>query len=130
MIESAQYNEFGMIVATIDGNVLSVPADMANRHRRMIAEWEAEGNTIAAYVAPPPPVPVAVSARQFKLQLLAAGLLDQVETWIASRDQAVQIAYANSGTFVRSEPMMQTGFAALGFTTEQIDAFFTAAAEL
>lgn len=75
-------------------------------------------------------VPASVSARQFKLQLLAAGLLDQVEAWIASQDQAVQIAYANSGTFVRSEEMMQTGFAALGFTSEQIDAFFTAAAAL
>lgn len=75
-------------------------------------------------------VPSSVSARQFKLQLLASGLLVQVEAWIAAQDQAVQIAYANSGTFVRSEPMMQAGFAALGFTTEQIDTFFTAAAAL
>ncbi|MGN6772612.1 MAG: hypothetical protein ACTHJQ_22600 [Rhizobiaceae bacterium] len=75
-------------------------------------------------------VPDRVTSRQFKLQLLASGLLDQVETWIASQDQAVQIAYANSGTFLRTEPMMQTGFAALGFTADQIDAFFTAAATL
>lgn len=79
---------------------------------------------------PVPIVPVRVTSRQFKLQLLASGLLDQVETWIASQDQAVQIAYANSGTFLRTEPMMQTGFAALGFTADQIDAFFTAAATL
>lgn len=78
----------------------------------------------------PPPVPDRVTARQFKLQLLAAGLLDQVEAWIASQSQAVQIAYANSGTFVRDEPMMQSGFAALGFTSDQIDAFFTAASAL
>lgn len=76
------------------------------------------------------PVPSSVSARQFKLQLLASGLLVQVEAWIAAQDQAVQIAYTNSGTFVRSEPMMQTGFAALGFTPEQVDTFFTAAAKL
>ncbi|QAZ46155.1 hypothetical protein [Mesorhizobium sp. Pch-S] len=75
-------------------------------------------------------IPSSVSARQFKLQLLAAGLLDQVEAWIAAQDQAVQIAYANSGTFVRSEPMMQTGFSALGFTPQQIDAFFVAASQL
>lgn len=81
------------------------------------------------YVAPAPIVPDSVSARQFKLQLLTAGLLDQVEAWIATQDQAVQIAYANSGSFVRTEPMMQTGFAALGFTSEQIDAFFTAASK-
>jgi hypothetical protein len=89
----------------------------------------AAGN-IAPYVAPDPVVPDRVTARQFKLQLLAAGLLDQVEAWIDQQDKAVQIAYANSGTFLRTEPMMQTGFAALGFTSEQIDAFYVAAAAL
>lgn len=86
---------------------------------------------VGPYVPPPEPEPVVpdrVTARQFKLQLLASGLLDQVEGWIATQSQAVQIAYANSGTFVRDEPMMQSGFAALGFTPTQIDAFFTAAA--
>lgn len=83
------------------------------------------------YVEPPaPPAPERVTARQFKLQLLADGILDQVEGWIAIQSQAVQIAYANSGTFVRDEPMMQAGFAALGFTPGQIDAFFTAADQL
>jgi hypothetical protein len=79
---------------------------------------------------PPAPVPDRVTARQFKLQLLAAGLLDQVETWVGQQDQAVQIAYASSGTFLRTEPMMETGFAALGFTSGQIDDFYTAAAAL
>lgn len=79
---------------------------------------------------PPAPVPDRVTARQFKLQLLADGILDQVEGWIATQSQAIQIAYANSGTFVRDEPMMQAGFAALGFTPEQVDAFFTAADRL
>ncbi|PBB93825.1 hypothetical protein CK215_04315 [Mesorhizobium sp. WSM3864] len=75
-------------------------------------------------------VPNSVSARQFKLQLLAAGLLEQVESFVASQGAAVQIAYDNSGTFVRTEPMMAVGFAALGFTAEQIDAFFVAAGKL
>ena len=90
-------------------------------------EWQ---NGAWIHVTPAPVVPDRVTARQFKLQLLAAGLLDQVETWVASQDQAVQIAYANSGTFLRTEPMMQTGFTALGFTSEQIDAFYVAAAAL
>lgn len=80
------------------------------------------------------PVPIGtpdrVTARQFKLQLLSAGLLDQVESWVATQPKAVQIAYANSGTFVRGEPMMRAGFAALGVTSEQGDAFFAAAAAL
>lgn len=87
--------------------------------------------------APPPPVPDRVTARQFKLQLLALPaigggetLLDDVEAWIATQSRAVQIAFEASGTFVRDEPMMQAGFTALGFSEGQIDAFFTAASAL
>jgi hypothetical protein len=76
------------------------------------------------------PPPDRVSSRQFKMQLSIAGLKEQVETWVAAQDELTQIAYAESGEFLRSEPMMQTGFAALGFTSAQIDAFFTAAAAL
>ena len=79
---------------------------------------------------PPPPIPDRVTARQFKLQLLASDMLDDVEAWVANQSRAVQIAFANSDTFVRSEPMMQAGFAALGFTEGQGDAFFEAAASL
>lgn len=35
---------------TIDGVKMTVPDDMAIRHRRMLAEWEAAGNTIVSYV--------------------------------------------------------------------------------
>lgn len=99
--------------------------------RTAVEQWIADGKPVLPYVEPPAaPAPDRVTARQFKLQLLADGILDQVEGWIATQSQAVQIAYANSGTFVRDEPMMQAGFAALGFTPGQIDEFFTAAAKL
>ncbi|MER9376018.1 hypothetical protein [Mesorhizobium sp. M0491] len=87
----------------------------------------------SAFTAPPAPAPVVpdqVSARQFHLQLSVAGLRSQVQTWIASQSVEVQDAFEYSGSFVRSEPMMASGFAALGCTTTQIDAFFTAAALL
>ena len=74
--------------------------------------------------------PDSVSARQFKMQLAIAGLTETVEGWIGEQDSLVQIAYAYSSAFVKSEPMMQAGFAALGFTDEQIDAFFLAASKL
>ncbi|MBX5253308.1 hypothetical protein HJC03_23350 [Rhizobium sp. NLR4b] len=77
------------------------------------------------------PLPVAaVSARQFKLQLLAAGLLDSVDDWVAQQPRDVRIAYEYSGTFVRNSPMMEVGFTAMGFTPQQIDSFFAAAAQL
>ncbi|MDH6229600.1 hypothetical protein M2281_000172 [Mesorhizobium soli] len=87
-------------------------------------------SVITIRLTPPAPVPDSVSARQFKLQLLASGLLDAVEAWVSSQDRSVQIAFEYSGSFVRSEPMMQQGFAALGFTEAKIDAFFAAAASL
>lgn len=46
------YTESGTIRIVIDGTEMIVPDDMANRHRQMIAEWEAEGNTIPAYDIP------------------------------------------------------------------------------
>lgn len=49
------YTEHGSISATIDDILMTVPNDPTNRHRQMIAEWEAEGNTIPPYVPPPPP---------------------------------------------------------------------------
>lgn len=91
---------------------------------------EEESEFLASLPVIAEPTIEVISARQFKLQLLATGLLDEVDAWIASQSKAVQIAYEYSGTFVRSEPMMAAGFAAMGFTEEQIDAFFTAAAEL
>ncbi|PBB29849.1 MAG: hypothetical protein E5V67_27605 [Mesorhizobium sp.] len=80
--------------------------------------------------APPAVVPESVSARQFHLQLSVAGLRAQVIAWIGTQPVEMQDAFEYSGSFVRSEPMMESGFAALGYTSAQIDAFFTAAALL
>ncbi len=52
MISHVQYTEQGYINATVDGVEMTIPDVPSNRHRRMIAEWEAKGNTIAPYVAP------------------------------------------------------------------------------
>ncbi|MAM60871.1 hypothetical protein [Maritimibacter sp. UBA3975] len=43
------YTQSGSIDATINGKRMSVPDAPGNRHRRMIAEWEAEGNTIPPF---------------------------------------------------------------------------------
>lgn len=50
--------ESGAIRIGIDGIEMLVPDAMANRHRQMIAEWEAEGNTIPPYIEPSPIPPV------------------------------------------------------------------------
>lgn len=98
--------------------------------RAALVSWIDAGNTLTPYTVPGPAVPERVTARQFKLQLLAVGLIDQVETWVTSQSRQVQIAYANSGTFIRNDPMMESGFTELGFSSVQIDSFYVAAAAL
>lgn len=59
-IASAQYTDSGMIHVTLDdGRELDVPDHMANRHRRQLAEWVTEGNTIA-----PADLPTALTRQQ------------------------------------------------------------------
>ena len=43
---SFQGNNQASIIATIDGQELSVPLDPANRHYAAILEWVADGNKI------------------------------------------------------------------------------------
>lgn len=66
------YTQLGVIEATIDDHVLTIPDDMANRHRQMIAAWEAEGNTIPPYVAPVPSSTLVNAERERRI---AAGAL-------------------------------------------------------
>ncbi|QIG75017.1 hypothetical protein EVC14_019 [Rhizobium phage RHph_I3_18] len=72
----------------------------------------------------------SVSARQFRLMLRRSGLLNAVKAWVAQQDGETQDAFEYSGTFVKDSPMMAAGFAAMGFSSTQIDAFFQAAAKL
>lgn len=53
MIEEARYQEDGSILASVDGVVLTVPDDPGNRHRQMLAEWQAAGGVILPYEPPP-----------------------------------------------------------------------------
>lgn len=132
---SAYFTDAEKTMLVLDGAYipLTVPGDINSigdgPTLKLVRDLVRNGLDIS--VAELMPAPVAnVSARQFKLQLLAAGLLDQVDAWVASQPRAVQIAFEYSGTFVRNEPMMAQGFADMGFTEGQIDAFFEAASKL
>lgn len=50
------YTSNGDIRIDLDGMTLFVPDNMGDAHRRLIAEWEASGNTIPPYVPPLPTV--------------------------------------------------------------------------
>jgi len=79
---------------------------------------------------PPAPIPDRVTSRQFFLQLDALGLLTAVEAWVDQQSLPIQIAFERSSTFVRDDTMLQQGFTALGFSPQQIDAFFQGASTL
>ena len=46
------FTQSGSIEISLGGQPMGVPDDPENRHRQMIAEWEAQGNTIAGFVGP------------------------------------------------------------------------------
>jgi hypothetical protein len=58
------------------------------------------------------------------LQLAVAGLSSQIYAWVASQAELVLIAFNKSATFRGDDEILQQGFAALGFTSEQVDGFF------
>ena len=135
-IRKATFNRFGTIDCEIEHPkhgwipFTASPDDPEKLGKDIHAA--AIAGTVKPYIAPQAVtvIPESVSARQFKLQLEIQGLTLSVETWVAAQSKLVRIAYANSGRFDRNEPMLQAGFAALGFSQAQLDAFYTAAAAL
>ena len=76
------FTENGSIDATIDGERGTVPNDPSNRHRQMIAEWEAKGNTI------PPYVPPSVEQSDDPQALLQAAMLEEFTERMATNKTA------------------------------------------
>jgi len=150
-VESAQYTENEQICAIIDGLECSFPDEVTEQHlrdsetdeltgktklvssnpqRQMVLEWQAEGNSIAPYTPAAIAAPSSVSRRQFKMQISINGVTAEVNAWVSSQPELVQIAFNESGSFSRTDEMLQQGFIDLGFTTDQIDEFFIAASSL
>lgn len=106
-----------------------IVAASISRQADITDEIDEDDGELLAFLNPSAVI-ASISSRQFKLQLLSAGLLDAVDAWVAQQPREVRIAYEYSGTFVKDSPMMMAGFAAMGFTPQQIEDFFAAAAEL
>lgn len=74
-------------------------------------------------------VPSQITPRQCRLQLLALGLLDEVETLCAT-DKAMSIWFEYSLDFQRSHPMIEAMAVQLGLTQDDMDNFFIEASKL
>lgn len=123
----------------------------------IIAQWNhpthpcPTDSELAAVTQPPsPPVPETISDRQFFQQAAIIGLITQTEALAAVQtgtvpavlmsvvnglpDQmqkfAAEMVLAGATVFERNHPLTEAVGAALGWTGEQIDAFFASAAGL
>lgn len=129
MIESAQYQEDGSVVAIIDDETWFISNDERNYYRQMLLKWQADGNIIQPYSPPLPQVPDRLSRLAFRLQLLADGKLDDVEEWVAQQDRATQISYQDKDAFDKAEYLTTAIFASLAFTPARVNAFYVNASQ-
>lgn len=129
------FTEGGSIRVELDGVEMNVPDDMSNRHRQLVAEWEAAGNTIPAYEPQPQPL-VPLSRRQLRLGLLANGITTaDVEVAIAATPDAMEravaeIEWADASTYERDHHLIEQVGTALGLSPEQIDTMWETALSL
>lgn len=104
----------------VDGVIMDMTEDE-------IAEFIASQHT-------PLIVPQSVTPRQARLALLQAGLLDAVESAIATMEgdagRAARIEWEFSQEIRRDNAMLQSVQAAIGMTDEQADDLFILAAAL
>lgn len=144
MITSAKYTEQGSIVAIIDGAEMTVPDDMGNRHRVMLAEWEADGNVITPYSEPAltpeekrermprkSSVEFRAALRKIRTASVPEGIYaDDIRAKIAlisDRDlQEEALDYFERGSyFERSNPWVDILGGMFGLTPEDIDTLWT-----
>lgn len=126
------YTETGMIRASFydDGSVTFVPDDMGNRYRQMIAEWEAEGNIIPPYVAPPSPVP-PIPRLGFWLAAAEIGVTKAgMAAHLAAMPEGVEkqqalVYFEDAQLYRRTDPLLNQMAALENITQSQLDDLWT-----
>jgi hypothetical protein len=118
----------------------TIPADAIPISDEVWAEWSQasqrklwqDGALVdaPAPVPGPAPVPASITARQARLALLQAGLLDQVDTAVAAAGRAAQLEWEYATTIDRGSALVEGLAASVPLTEAQLDALFTAAAVL
>src|SRR5699024_10844066 len=125
-----EHPEYGWIPFT------ATPDDVEELGQQIYAAAKrGDSGPVAPYTPPQPapePVPAQVTRRQGRLALLEAGKLDAVEAAIDSiedpaQKRAAQIEY-EADTWERGNAFLQTLWAQLGGTEEELDELFILAA--
>ena len=91
----------------VGGSEWFVPCVGGNSMFREIMEAIDRGElTIAPYTPPPQPKVRSITMRQCRLQLLAAGFLDDAESMVAQAEKSVQIEWEFSTVVERSSTLV------------------------
>jgi len=139
MTTTIKYLEDGTILKTVQGVATTIPDNMGNSLRSEIAEWEAEGNTIAAYVAPAEPAATTklINRVQFKSMLALMGktiadVLTAIDAVITDPTQNIiaKIKVTDSTNYARNNALFTLLGPALSLTDAQIDAAWAQALEI
>lgn len=109
--------------------VQHVYADLAGYDDALLGRWGITRSTVAD---PPAPVPASISILRAQLTLDSAGLLDDVETYMAnpSTPKAHKIFWAKTDLIWRDSEVTTAIATLLGLTSGQLDDLFRAAAAL
>lgn len=94
------------------------------------AEIERLRGEVAALTPPPAPEFPPVSRMQALLALHDAGLLDKVNEVVSASDPRTKLAWETATDFHRSSPTIAALWAAIGGTSDQLDALFVAAKKI
>ena len=123
--------ENGIVTNTIEVNSLDVIPGLVEATDGGIGWNYADGVFSAPVVPEPVPVvPESVTMRQARLALLAADLLDDVDTMIQSIGRAAAITWEFATEVQRNNELVIAVLTSKGFTENQIDDLFVSADKL
>lgn len=92
--------------------------------------WKYENGQLTPPPVPPPEVPTAISPRQIRQALSAAGLRQQVEDAVNAGSLDLQDWWHYATEFERQHPMVLAMAQQLGVSAAQLDALWVAGAGL
>lgn len=102
---------------------LALADDVVANYDTLAADYLANQEALANRIT-------SLSMRQARLQMLAMGVLDDVEAAIAQAGQVAQIQLEYATTVDRDNALFQSIKTALGFTDEQEEQFFNEGSKL